>query len=211
MAINITLFREYFSEHPTPAADVLPKQFEPAFAGWEFEIESGDIIDADGKRMHGRTLLENLVSEEGGDFRIQLVLRPVPQGQPRPQLEVRDVRASPETISDEAVREAIEKLRRLELEAKIPFVALRYFRDRHLNGNHQLFQALKDRGVLSLSKTENPNDPDHPVTTIRANRENAMVKEVYERPREGLTQGPSRRRIQVQGPPLSQMILADRR
>ena len=75
----------------------------------------------------------------------------------------------------------------------------------------KLFRALRDRGVLSLSKTENPNDPDHPVTTIRANRENALVKEVYERPREGRPQGPARRRIQVQGVPLSQMILADRR
>jgi len=211
MAINIKLFRDYFSEHPTPAADVLPKQFEPAFTGWQFEIESGDIIDPDGNQMHGRTLLENLASEEGGEFRIRLILRPVPQGQSRQQLEAREVLASRETISDEAIREAIEKLRRLELEAKMPFVALRFFRDRHLNGDHQLFQALKDRGVLSLSKTENPNDPDHPVTTIRANRENAMVKEVYERPREGHAQGPSRRRIQVQGPPLSQMILADRR
>ncbi len=211
MAINIKLFRDYFSEHPTPAADVLPKQFEPAFAGWEFEIESGDIIDPEGNQMHGRTLLENLASEGGGEFRIQLILRPVPQGQSRQQLEAREVLASRETISDEAIREAIEKLRRLELEAKMPFVALRFFRDRHLNGDHQLFQALKDRGVLSLSKTENPNDPDHPVTTIRANRENALVKEVYERPREGHAQGPSRRRIQVQGPPLSQMILADRR
>jgi len=211
MAINIKLFRDYFSEHPTPAADVLPKQFEPAFTGWQFEIESGDIIDPEGNQMHGRTLLENLASEGGGEFRIQLILRPVPQGQPRQELEAREVLASPETISDAAIREAIEKLRRLELEAKMPFVALRFFRDRHLNGDHQLFQALKDRGVLSLSKTENPNDPDHPVTTIRANRENALVKEVYEKPREGHAQGPSRRRIQVQGPPLSQMILADRR
>jgi hypothetical protein len=211
--VNIKSFRDFFSEHPTPAPDALPKQFERAFAGLQFEIESADILDANGNPVHGKKLLENLASEKGG-FRLKFIWRPFRQGKQPEESEAPEapeVFRPAEAISDARIREAIEKLRRLELEAKLPFVALRYFRDRHLNGDHQLLRALKERGVLSFSKTENPNDPDHPTTTVRANRDHPLVKQVYDRSGEDQPQGRTRRRIQVQGLPLSQMITSDRR
>lgn len=310
---DIKQFRDRFSQHPPPPADVLPKLVEQAFGGrLRFEIESADIVDPAGTPLHGRKRLENL-ADEGREFRVTLTLRPVAtldettrlkidydegwadaeddatlrrfykrclkrhggeggvltvgqaldifselvevEGMTRKKLieefivdQIEEAEAftvvqlpssyenavssssvaaasssvarepeplvavgSARTVSDEAIRQAIEKLRRLELEAKLPFVALRYFRDRHLNGDHQLLRTLRDSGVLSFSKTENPNAPDHPVTTIRANRAHPLVREVYEKAHEGRPQGPARRRIQIQGTPLSQMIVADRR
>jgi hypothetical protein len=99
------------------------------------------------------------------------------------------------------------------------FVALKYFRDQFLPSHDPFWidprirrqivlQDAIEAGLLLTGKVENPKPPHFPVTTVRLNRSNGMVREIL-----GAASGigPSFYPVVIRGAPLSETILENRR
>ncbi len=195
-ATNVRAFREHWEKHRTGInSESFFSDFGSVFAGLQFEIETGEILESDGRTsIHGKMLLENLSSDEN-DFRIRFTLKPskkplrpkvvampvaqVIEGEvdeTATEIEAQIAIDTDAPLSDEIIEGALRKL--FELEARLPWVGLKYYRDNHLK-DFRLFMALKDRNLLTFEKCANPAKKEFPVTTVKANRHHPLVKKIY--------------------------------
>lgn len=110
-------------------------------------------------------------------------------------------------------RALIEEL--LRTEARLPFVGLKWFRDRVLPesdhefaGNPQRIRALLnsaiEQSLILTNQVPNPNEPSRPVTAIRVNRSHPQMQPAA-------AEGDRFRPIPIRGGPIAETVLADRR
>ncbi len=122
--------------------------------------------------------------------------------------------SGPDLEDEEAIGQLIEQLEAIE--AKLPFVGLKLFRDQVLPScGHRwaadpstirsLLQRCTDAGLILTSKVHNPDQPAYPTTAIRVNHRHPRFQpEVRER-RSRFTPTP------ISGGVISDTVLGDRR
>ncbi len=74
------------------------------------------------------------------------------------------------------------------------------------NQARELLNFASDAGIIVLTKTPNPNNPEFPSTTIKLNRQHPVVHRAL-----GSGRPPAFRPIKIRGGPLSEDIIRDRR
>ncbi len=143
----------------------------------QFEVKSLVLLLEDGEKIHGRTLVDKAIAQAN---RIQLVLAPraqtlanstIPEFQPEPPANTaaNSNLTNPQTEIVEAFQKAKSGHR---------FVALKWFRDQWLPNQkfswckdpEQIrvhLRAAIDQGILRKELLPNPNNPDHPTTTLQ--------------------------------------------
>lgn len=106
----------------------------------------------------------------------------------------------------------------LQAESTLPFVALKWFRDQclpergpawthHPAARHNLLRRAIEESLVLTGQVSNPNNPEHPTTTVSVNRHHPKVRGVA-------MQQTSRARFQpveIRGEPLSKTVLDERR
>ena len=124
----------------------------------------------------------------------------------------RQDRLSEDAAASQEMSALIEELRRAE--AKLPFVGLKWFRDKVLPASGHDFAAEPERirrllhtaieqNRILTSQVPNPNEPSRPVTAIRENR--TPLRPLVPEQREHF------RPIRIRGGSIAETVLADRR
>ena len=122
--------------------------------------------------------------------------------------------ATPPSLDPE-MRDLLRTLGRAE--ATMPFVALKWFRDQYLPehgdewaahpaARHQTIRRAIDESLVLKSQIPNPNNPEHPTTTVSVNKHHPKVRGIMTE-----QNTPRFRPVEIRGEPLSKTVLDDRR
>ena len=129
-----------------------------------------------------------------------------------PAVKLDEISADPD--SAHALRALIEELWRTE--ARLPFVGLKWFRDKVLpesshefagdpEGIRRLLNRAIDQSLILTNQVPNPNEPSRPVTAIRVNRTHPQLQPPAPERRERFHP------IPIRGGSIAETVLADRR
>lgn len=170
------------------------------------------IRRADGRKVRGDADSSYFGSECTVQIEFVEAASAVNPGGDGPAVKLDELPADPD--SAQAQRTLIEELRRTE--ARLPFVGLKWFRDKVLpESSHEfagdparirrLLNSAIEQSLILTNQVPNPNEPSRPVTAIRVNRTHPQLQPPAPERRERFHP------IPIRGGSIAETVLADRR